>query len=254
MPTETLPPSHTAALILIGDEILSGKIRDENGAWLMRELRALGVELRRVEVVPDDESLIIDAVLRCRKHARHLFTSGGIGPTHDDLTVPSVARALGRAVVHHPEMVAVLRSHWGDDLTPRRLRLSEVPEGAQLVWGDARELRFPAILVDDVLILPGVPSLFVEKFNACKERYRAPPIELCNLYLSLGETAIAADLHEATERFSGISIGSYPRFDDADHQVRITLESRDAALVERCADWLEAKFADAVLRRVQGEA
>lgn len=253
MPTETLPPPHTAALILIGDEILSGKIRDENGAWLMRELRALGVEMRRVEVVPDDEALIVDAVLRCRKYAQHLFTSGGIGPTHDDLTVPSVARALGRSVVHHPDMVAVLRTHWGDDLTPRRLRLSEVPEGAQLVWGDARELRFPAILVDDVLILPGVPSLFIEKFNACKERYRAPPIELCNLFLALGETAIASDLHEATERFSGISIGSYPRFDDADHQVRITLESRDAALVEACADWLVAKFADAVLRRVRGE-
>lgn len=250
---DSLPPPHTAALVLIGNEILSGKIRDENGTWLMRELRALGVELTRVEMVPDEEALIVDSVQRCRKYARHLFTSGGIGATHDDVTVPAVAKALGRGVVHHPDLVALLRKHWGDDLSPRKLRLAEVPEGADLVWGDNRQLRFPAILVEEVLILPGVPSLFVEKFEACKERYRAPPIELCNLFLSVGETAIAGELIEATERFAGVSIGSYPRFDDADHKVRVTIESRDAALVEACADWLVDRFESALLRRVRGE-
>lgn len=253
MTGDPLPPPHTAALVIIGNEILSGKIRDQNGSWLLRELRALGVETTRVEIVPDEEDLIVDAVLRCRRYARHLFTSGGIGATHDDVTVPSVARALGRSVVHHPEMVALLQKHWGDELNPLKLRLSEVPEGAELVWGDERQLRFPAILVDEVLILPGVPSLFVEKFDACKERYRAPAIELCNLFLSVGETAVASELSEATERFAGVSIGSYPRFDDADHRVRVTIESRDAALVTACADWLVERVGDALIRRVRGD-
>ena len=252
MPGDSLPPPHTAALVLIGNELLSGKIRDENGTYLMRELRALGVEMRRVEIVPDEEDLIVDAVLRCRKVARHLFTSGGIGATHDDLTVPSVSKALGRRVVHHPELVELLHRYWGDDVNPLKMRLAEVPEGADIVWGDARQLRFPAILADEILILPGVPELFVEKFDAIKERYRAPPIELCNLFLSVGETAIAAMLSEATDRFAGIAIGSYPRFDDADYRVRVTVESRDGALVDACSDWLSERLAHALLRRVRG--
>lgn len=253
MSDEALPPPHTAALVLIGNELLSGKIRDENGAWLMKELRSLGVETTRVETIPDDEDLIVDSILRCRKHARHVFTSGGIGTTHDDVTVPAVARALGRKVVHHPEMVTILHEHWGPDLNALEMRLAEVPEGAELVWGELRELRFPAIFADDILILPGVPSLFRAKFTACRERYRAPPINLCNLFLSLGEPAIAADLHEALRRFEGVSIGSYPRFDDADHRVRVTIESRDASLVEACADWLAERFFDGLLRRTAGD-
>lgn len=251
-PDQTTPPPHTAALVLVGTEILSGKIRDENGAYLLRELRALGVETRRVEVVPDEEDLIVDAVLRCRKVARHVFTSGGIGTTHDDVTVPAVARALGRRVIHHPEIVALLRGHWGDALNPVKLRLAEVPEGAELVWGEPRTLRFPAILVDEVLILPGVPSLFVEKVDAAKERYRAPPIVLSNIYISVGETTIAETLTEATHRFAGISIGSYPRFDDPDHKVRVTVESRDAALVAACTEWLVEALGSGVLRVVHG--
>lgn len=253
MPDQALPPPHTAALVLIGNELLSGKIRDENGAWLMKELRALGVETTRVETIPDEENLIVDAVLRCRMHARHVFTSGGIGTTHDDVTVPAVARALGRGVVHHPEMMALLKAHWGEELGVLEMRLAEIPEGAELVWGALRELRFPAILCDEVLVLPGVPSLFRAKFLACRERYRAPPFHLCNLFLSLGEPAIAQDLHTATERFTGVSIGSYPRFDDADHRVRVTIESRDAQAVEACTNWLSERFGEHVLRRVTGD-
>ncbi len=246
------PPPDTAALVLIGNEILSGKIRDENGSYLLRELRLLGVDMRRMEVVPDEEDVIVDAIRRCRRVAAHLFTSGGIGPTHDDVTVPSVAKALGRPLVHHPELVGMLKRFYGDGLDEFQLRLAEVPEGAELLWGSPKCLRFPAILADNVLILPGVPSLFTEKFDAVKERYRASPIALVNIFLDVPESEIAGVLIEATNRFPGIAIGSYPRFDEADHRVKVTVESRDVRLVESCRDYLVDALGASVLRVTQG--
>lgn len=247
--TTPAPPPHTAAIILVGNELLSGKLRDENGAYLLKELRALGVETRRLEVVPDEEEAIVDAVGRCRRVAEHVFTSGGIGTTHDDLTVPSIARALGRKLTHAPEIVELLRKRWGDDLHPYRIRLAELPEGGEVLFGPNRELVFPAIRVENVLILPGVPQLFVEKFEALKERYRAPPIALTSLFLSCGEGHIAALLTDATAQFPGIAIGSYPRFEhSADHRVKVTVESRDAALVAACSAWLTERLTGHVLR------
>ena len=245
------PPPHTAALVLIGNEILSGKIRDENGTYLLRELRALGVDMRRVEIVPDEEDLIVDALHRCRASAVHVFTSGGIGATHDDVTVPAVARAFGLPVVHDATLVGMLAARYGADLDAVRLRLAEVPEGAELLWGADHELLFPAILAVNVLILPGVPSLFVEKFEALKERYRAPPIALVSLFLSSDEPEIAALLTTATDRFKGIAIGSYPRFDHADHRVKVTVESRDSLLVDACAGFLREQLGGAVLRETR---
>jgi molybdenum cofactor synthesis domain-containing protein len=242
------PPPYSAAIVLIGNEILSGKIQDENGSYLLRELRALGVEVRRLEVVPDEEDLIIDAIHRCRAAAVHLFTSGGIGTTHDDVTVPSIARALGRSVAHHPTLVGMLQYRYGEKIDPVHLRLTEVPEGAELLWGETERLRFPAILAENILILPGVPSLFIEKFEAVKERYRAPPIVLTNLFLSVDEPEIAELLTDATARFAGIAIGSYPRFDKADHRVKVTIESRSADLVFACAAFLRERLGAAILR------
>ncbi len=249
MPVAPPPLPHTASLVLIGNEILSGKIRDENGSYLLKELRALGVEMRRMEVVPDEEELIVDAIRRCRAASVHLFTSGGIGATHDDVTIPAIARALERPVVHHPTLVAMLEARYGDRLDAVHLRLTEVPEGAELLWGSQRQLRFPAILADGILILPG---LFTEKFEAVKERYRAPAIALRNLYLSSDEPEIANDLTRATEQFRGIAIGSYPRFDPCDYRVKVTVESRDAALVDACTTWLRERLGPAVLRESTG--
>ncbi len=244
------PRPHTAALVLIGNELLSGKLRDENGAYLLRELRALGVEMRRVEIVPDEEEAIIDAVLRARREAAHVFTSGGIGTTHDDITVPAIAKALGRRLTHAPEIVELLRRRWGDDLHPYRIRLAEIPEGGEVLWGDASRLSFPAIAAENVLILPGVPQLFVEKVEALKGRYRAPPILLENLFVGCPEGEIAALLDETAAAFPDVAIGSYPKLEGtADHRVKVTVESRDAARVASCADHLAGRLAPHLLRR-----
>jgi molybdenum cofactor synthesis domain-containing protein len=133
----------SAAIIVIGNEILSAKVQDENGPWLARELRDLGVELRRIETVPDEVPLIVDALQRCLKAARWIFTSGGIGPTHDDVTIAAVAQTFGRRLIHDERTLALLRSRYGAELNPARMRLAEVPEGSRVEFHEG--YIFPVI-------------------------------------------------------------------------------------------------------------
>jgi molybdenum cofactor synthesis domain-containing protein len=228
--------SATAAICIIGNEILSGKTRDENGPWLTAELRGLGVEVRRIETVPDEPPLIIDSVRRCKEAAKWVFTSGGVGPTLDDLTIPAVAAAFGRRALRHPRLEAIVRRHYGDRTNDALLRMAEVPEGATLI--DAAGLLYPAVMIEEVYILPGVPRFLKEKFTAIKERFRAAPIHLRSIYVSVGEGEISAALDDTAGRFAGVLIGSYPRFDTDEYRVRLTLESRDRAAVDAATEHL----------------
>jgi len=228
--------SSTAAIVVIGNEILSGKTQDDNGPFLIRELRALGTEVCRLEVVPDEVELIADAVRRCREAAAHVLTSGGIGPTHDDVTVAGVARALDRKVVHHPVLLDCLKSFWTDGLTPARLRLAEVPDGAEVVMSAA--LRFPLIVAENVYIFPGVPELLRAKFDAVRDRFRAAPFHLRTIFVRESETNIAQCLDRTLEAHPTVALGSYPRFDHPEWKVKLTVESRDAAAVESAVRFL----------------
>src|SRR5256885_14278312 len=143
----------TAGIILIGDEILSGKVVDENARFLIEELRELGVSLQRVTVIPDLLDEIAATVRDFSERFDHVFTSGGVGPTHDDLTMEGVARALGTSVVQHPELEQLLRGYYGDKLEERNLRMAEVPEGAHFVHGE--QPTWPVIAFANVYILPG---------------------------------------------------------------------------------------------------
>ena len=230
----------TAAILVIGNEILSAKVVDENGPFLARELRALGVDLRRIETVPDEIPLIVDALLRCRGAARWVFTSGGIGPTHDDVTIAAVAQAFGRKVVADERILSLLRERYGDRLNAARRRLAEVPEGATVEWVEGS--LFPVISVDNVAVLPGVPSLFREGFLRLRERYRTAPIFSRALYLSLGEGAIAEHLDATVLRYGEVSLGSYPRFDDADHRVKVTFDGRREEDVRAAVAFLQARL------------
>jgi molybdenum cofactor synthesis domain-containing protein len=219
----------TAAIIVIGNEVLAAKVVDENGPWLAKELRALGVELRRIETVPDEIPLIVDAVHRARAHARWVFTSGGIGPTHDDVTIAALARALGRRVVSDPRSLQLLETKFGDRLNPALRRLAEIPEGAELTWDE--EALFPVITLEGVTILPGVPALLRAGFSCVRERFRAAPIFSSAVYLSIGEGRLAAHLDATVSEHPGVSIGSYPRFDTAEYRVKVTFDGRDEAEV-----------------------
>lgn len=238
-----------AAAIVIGDEILSGKIRDSNGPYLTDKLRGVGMPLRRILTVTDDLEEIAWAVNSCRGRFQPIFTSGGIGPTHDDMTVAGVARALGRNVVRHPEIEAGIRAHYGDRLNEEALRLANVPEGAVLV----RSPRswYPVIAVEEIFLLPGVPELFRMHVDGIVERYRGEPFHLRCVYLGVGETEIASVLDRIAREHPAVALGSYPRFDETDHRVKLTLEAQVQAPVEEALAALLALLPPGFVLRVE---
>ena len=237
----------TAAILVIGNEILSAKVQDENGPFLAGELRKLGVELRRIETVPDEVPLIVDALARCRGQARWVFTSGGIGPTHDDVTIAAVALSFGRKVVHDPRTLDLLRARFGEPLKPALRRLSEVPEGARVEFHEG--YLFPVISMEDVVILPGVPSLLREGFSRIRDRFRVAPIHSRALYFDLSESTLAEHLDATVARFPTVGIGSYPRFDPADHRVKVTFDGREEQEVKAALEFLKGRIpAQAIVR------
>ena len=237
----------TAAILVIGNEILSAKVQDENGPFLARELRALGVDLRRVETVPDEVPLIVDALKRCLAHAQWVFTSGGIGPTHDDVTIAAVSQAFGRAVVLDERTLELLRSRFGEPLKPALRRLAEVPQGSRVEFHEG--YVFPVISLENVVILPGVPSLLREGFGRIRDRFRVSPIHSRALYFSVGEAMLAEHLDATVARFPAVGIGSYPRFDEADHRVKVTFDSRDEGQVRAAAEFLKSRLPAGVIVR-----
>jgi FAD synthetase len=221
----------TAAVIVIGNEILTGKSQDQNAAHLISELYRLGVALRRIEVIPDDVEEIARAVRESAAKFDFVFTSGGVGPTHDDVTIEGVARAFARRVVRHPELEMMLRGYFGEGTDEARLRMADTPEGSELI----REIdgRWPVLVVGNVYVLPGVPELFRRKFDAIRERFRGEPFFVRALYTKQDEFDIAPLLDRVASDHSEVDIGSYPTFSRDDYRVKITLESKQEAAVEK---------------------
>ena len=237
----------TAGIILVGNEILSGKIQDANAGYLCRELRILGVEVGRITVIPDDVDTIAREVGAFSREFDVVFTSGGVGPTHDDVTIVGVARATGVQVVRHPSLVALLERYYGDRITEAHLKMAEVPDGADLVTGEST--RFPTIVMHNVYILPGVPEIFRQKFEAIRERFRDQPIYLKNVFVSIGEGTLADYLNGLLRDFPVLWLGSYPEFSNPDYRVKVTLESRDPAYLEAALGaFLRRLPADAVVK------
>jgi molybdenum cofactor synthesis domain-containing protein len=237
----------TAGIILIGNELLSGKVADANAVYLCRELRALGVDVRRIVVIPDEIEQIAVEVAEFSGGFDVVFTSGGVGPTHDDVTIEGVARAFGVPVVRDPAMVAALESFLGSRLNPARLRMAEIPLGAQPMTADG--LVFPAVVMKNVYVLPGVPELFRLKFEGLKERFRDVPFHLASVFVSVGEGSLAEHLNGLLERHPELLLGSYPEYSNPEYKVKVTLESKDRAYMERAlADFLERLPASAVVR------
>jgi molybdenum cofactor synthesis domain-containing protein len=237
----------TAGIILIGNEILSGKIQDANALYLCRELRALGVDVRRISVIPDEIQLIAEEVANFSREFDVVFTSGGVGPTHDDVTIEGVARAMTVPVVRHPALVELLERYYRGRVTEAALRMAEIPEGAELVGGET--VRFPTVLIRNVYVLPGVPEIFRAKFEALRERFRDAPIHLRNVFVSIGEGTLADYLNRLLGAFPLLQLGSYPEFSNPEYKVKVTLESRDRGYVEQAlADFLARLPADVVVK------
>jgi molybdenum cofactor synthesis domain-containing protein len=243
----------SAALVVIGNEVLSAKVRDENGPWAASRLRELGVRLLAIHVVADRTEEIAGAVNAERARADWVFTSGGVGPTHDDITMAAVAAALGRPMVRLPALEASIRAlhrrHHGVEPPEVALRMADVPEGTRLL-GDP---EYPTPAVENVVMLPGPPRFFRHQFEGVAPLLQGPPFRLAVAYLSVGEDRFAADLAEVARAHPAVEIGSYPRFDEAaDHRVRVTVESRDAAAVGAALQALLAALRKEWVVRVEG--
>jgi molybdenum cofactor synthesis domain-containing protein len=237
----------TAAIILIGDEILSGKVRDENAHFLIGELRALGVHLRKITTIPDVLEEIEATVREFAARFDHVFTSGGVGPTHDDLTMEGVARAFGSTVIRHPELEALLRAYYGERLQERNLRMADVPDGAHFVHGETTP-GWPVIAMRNVYILPGVPELFRRKFVSIRERFRDQPFHLKQVFTSSEEGHIAHELDRIVATYAAVQVGSYPTFSAPDYKVKVTIEGKDADAVARACEDLVRALGAAIVR------
>jgi len=236
----------TAGIILIGDEILSGKVVDENARFLIEELRALGVSLQRISVIPDVLDEIAATVREFSSRFDHVFTSGGVGPTHDDLTMEGVARGFGGKLERHPELEALLRTYYGGKLEERNLRMADVPAGAHLVQGDSP--TWPVIAMRNVYILPGIPEIFRRKFLSIRERFRGQPFHLRSVFTSDEEGRIAGELDQLVAAHPLVQVGSYPKLDASDYKVKVTIESKDAAAVENAVAQLVRALGASVVR------
>jgi len=239
----------TAAIVVIGNEILTGKSEDRNASFLITELYALGVALRRIVIIPDEVEVIAAAVHECAEGFDYVFTSGGVGPTHDDVTIEAVARAFGREVVRHPELEAMLRSYFGDGIDAARLRMADTPEGSELIKDEA--MRWPVLATRNVYVLPGVPELFRKKFEAIRERFRTEPFHVHTIYTRQDEFDIASGLEVVAAGNPEVEIGSYPTFTREDYRVKITIESKELDEVERARDQLLRLLDPASLAQVE---
>jgi molybdenum cofactor synthesis domain-containing protein len=231
----------TAALAVIGDEILSGRTQDKNIAQIALWLNLQGIRLREVRVVPDVEEAIVEAVNQLRARNDYLFTTGGIGPTHDDITVDAVAKALGVEVVVHPKARAVLENYYETrgGITEARLRMARVPEGATLI--ENRMSGAPGIRHGNVFIMAGVPHITAMMLDALSGTLEGgAPLLSATLGCWVAESEVA-DLLRATEKaHEGCQIGSYPFFREGRVGANFVVRSTDQAVLDTCVAALKA--------------
>lgn len=226
-----MTPPRTAAALVIGNELLTGKVQDANVAALARELFSLGISLRRVIFCRDEVDVIVRDLNDLRRRHDFVFTSGGVGPTHDDVTLEAVAEAFGQRLERSPEIEALLEEFFGDRLTSHHLRMADVPTGATLVT--TAQGRWPAVRVDNVYVMPGLPEVFRRKLPIIREELRGgTPFVSRSVGTASDEGSIAPLLATLSDQHPDISIGSYPRWDDGPVRVRVTFDGRDSLQVD----------------------
>jgi FAD synthetase len=190
--------------------------------------------------LPDTIADIAAEVRSASARYDHVFTSGGVGPTHDDLTLPGVAAALGVPVVRHPELEGILRARMGEACNEAALRMAEIPEGAELWWEG--QVRWPLVVARNVAIFPGVPALLRAKFDAVAHRFAGVPVQTRRVVTTATEPEIADLLTEAARRWESVAIGSYPRFETTPRTVIVTMESRENEALVACEAWLRERM------------
>lgn len=232
-----MPKTVTAALLLIGNELLSGRTQDANLNYLAKQLTVLGIVLREARFVSDDEAEIIAAVNALRARYNYVFTTGGIGPTHDDITAAAIAAAFGRKLIRNPEAVAILEEAYertGPELNEARMSMANTPEGAVLV--DNPVSFAPGFQVENVFVFAGVPKIMQAMFDGMTHRLTGgAPLHGRSVTVDLGEGAIAVNLEQVQDRHEGITIGSYPYYHSGNFGVKLVLRGTDEAILDAAA-------------------
>ena len=224
----------TAAMIVIGDEILSGRTRDSNTNHLAKELTKVGIDLREARVVSDDRDAIVGAISELRGKVDHVFTSGGIGPTHDDITADCVAAAFGVSIDIREDAYALLAAHYerqGSEFNAARRRMARIPDGAVLIENPVSIA--PGFAIDNVYVMAGVPAVFETMVASVLPTLTGgAPLLSQNLRVERGEGDIAGPLAELASEFGDLSIGSYPFQKNGIYGANIVIRGADGARVD----------------------
>lgn len=230
----------SAAMLIIGDEILSGRTRDANLHWLAARLGEQGIAMREVRIVPDIEAEIVDALNALRHRYRYVFTTGGIGPTHDDITAHCVAAAFGVPLERNEEAVRLIAERAGkENLNEARLRMANVPAGGVLIPNSLGGA--PGFRIGNVYVMAGVPSIMQVMFEAIGPTLDGGiPMLSRTVHCDLPEGTIAGNLGRIQEDFADVGIGSYPYFRRDRAGVNIVLRCPDRARLEECAQAVTA--------------
>ena len=232
--------ARTAAALIIGNELLTGKIQETNLRELAAELFSLGISLDRVVICRDDVDTIAAELADLRRRYDLVFTTGGVGPTHDDVTHRAVAQSFGRRITRSPELEALIRSALGERCTEGHLLMADLPEGATLM--SSKEVRWPTVVIENVFVLPGLPKVFRLKLPGLREHLRGSeePVLTRAVYTLCDEGELAQPLAEVAARHADVSIGSYPVTDRVDYRVKLTIDGRDPGSIDRARSALLA--------------
>ncbi|XP_030043720.1 FAD synthase [Microcaecilia unicolor] len=250
----------TAGILIIGDEILKGHTQDTNSFYMCRKLRSLGVRVARISVIPDDADVIATEIASFSSRFTYVLTSGGIGPTHDDVTLEAVAQAFGEQLFAHPEMVALVRDVFGtSDADCPQMKLARIPQSSQLNYGTdkrtGRSVKYPLVSVRNVYIFPGIPTLMERALEGLEHLFlnKRTRFHCREIYLNADEVTIAPILNQTNSRFKKhVNLGSYPDWRNNYYRVQLTVDSDSEQRVdEACAFLMEQLPAGIVVPFVQ---
>ena len=234
----------TAGMVVIGDEILSGRTKDRNIGYVADRLTEIGVDLKEVRIVPDEEDMIVEAVRALSARWTHVFTSGGIGPTHDDITADAVAKAFGVGIDHHPRAVEILKARLAGraEINEARLRMARIPLGADLI---ETENGMPGFRIGNVHVMAGVPVVLEAMMTeVCRTLKGGRPMMSKTIDAERGEGLVATPLAAIQKAHPATVIGSYPYERDGRYATNIVVRDRDSAALDAAVAAVEAMLAE----------
>ena len=241
--------SKTAGIIIIGNEILTGKVKDINSFFLVCELRNLGVDVKRISVIPDDIEIIGKEAAEFSAQYDYVFTSGGVGPTHDDVTMAGIAQGFGVDLFEHEEIKNFLYARYKEQVNGPVLKMTEVPEGSEI--HSHENMRFPVVSFRNIFIFPGIPEYMRNKFSIIKEKFRSSVFYLNRLYLNCHESNIAEILSAVVSKYNNVTFGSYPVLDKPDYRVIVTAETKSEESLKTALNDLINRLPENALVRVE---